>query len=445
MLLRLNEFENGNILITSKESSLSMVSKRSKLQPARGTQDSLPVECNLLRYVEETAFKIVSRYGFGEISTPIFENTEVFARTLGNTSDIVTKEMYTFKDRGKDSVTLRPEGTAGVARAIISNGLIQDLPIKLFYRGPMFRYERPQKGRRRQFQQVGIEIIGASEPQADIETISLGHHLLRELGLSSKTTLEINTLGDPGSRAAYREKLVNYLSNYKANLSEDSLVRLTQNPLRILDSKSQKDQEILTEAPLLKNSLNDQSKKFFDEILSGLDQLSIKYKINDRLVRGLDYYTHTAFEFTSTALGAQNTVLAGGRYDGLINKMGGPEISGIGWAAGVERLILLLDHFPSLERPISVIPITKSLTSRALNLAYQLRQNGFNIDFGYDGNLKKRMKRANKVNSYAAILIGEEELSLNNILIRNMDSGEQLEICIDNLEEYLKKNRDRLQ
>ena len=422
-----------------------MVSNRSKLQPVRGTQDSLPLECNLLRYVEETAFKIACRYGFGEIATPIFEYTEVFSRTLGNSSDIVTKEMYTFEDRGGDSLTLRPEGTAGVARAIISNGMAQDLPTKLFYRGPMFRYERPQKGRRRQFQQVGIEIIGASEPQADIETISLGYHLLKELGLDKKTTLEINTLGDPSSRAAYRGRLVDYLSSYQTSLSDDSLIRLTQNPLRILDSKNQKDQEIVSGAPLLKNSLNDQSRKFFDEILKGLDQLNIKYKLNEKLVRGLDYYTHTAFEFTSSTMGAQNTVLAGGRYDGLIKQMGGDEIPGVGWAAGVERLTLLLDQSPSLDRPISVIPVTNNLTSEALNLAYQLRKKGFNIDLSYTGNLKKRMKRANKVNSYVAILIGEDELSRNKSLIRNMDSGEQVEVCFDNLEEYLKTNSESLQ
>jgi len=422
-----------------------MASNRSKLQPVRGTQDSLPLDCSLLRYVEDTAFQVASRYGFGEIATPIFEYTEVFSRTLGNTSDIVTKEMYTFEDRGGDSLTLRPEGTAGVARSVISNGLTQDMPIKLFYRGPMFRYERPQKGRRRQFQQVGIEIIGASDAQADIETISLGQHFLKELGLDKKTTLEINTLGDLASREIYRESLVSYLSDYQADLSDDSLIRLAQNPLRVLDSKNEKDREIISGAPVLKNSLNDESKKLFDQVLKGLEQLNIKYVINDKLVRGLDYYSHTAFEFTSTALGAQNTVLAGGRYDGLTKQMGGTEIPGIGWAAGVERLTLLLNKTPSLDRPISVIPVSGNLVFKAMKLAHQLRQEGFNIDLGYSGNLKKRMKRANKVNSYTSIIIGEDELSRNKCLIRDMDSGEQNEVDLGNLEQYLRKNKENLQ
>ena len=250
-----------------------MASHNSSFQPVRGTQDILPKENALFRRVEETAFKVARRYGFGEITTPIFEFTEVFARTLGNASDIVTKEMYTFEDRGGDSLTLRPEGTAGVARAFISNGLSQDLPLKLFYRGPMFRYERPQNGRRRQFRQVGVEIIGVADTQADIETISLGQHFLTELGLENRITLELNTLGDTESRANYRKRLVAYLANYKDILSKDSLAKVEKNPLRILDSKNDGDRKIIAEAPLLMDSLNDSSRRFFDDLMDGLRRL----------------------------------------------------------------------------------------------------------------------------------------------------------------------------
>ncbi|MBF0394553.1 MAG: histidine--tRNA ligase, partial [Alphaproteobacteria bacterium] len=312
------------------------------LQPVRGTHDLLPEEARRHRRVEDTAFEIAERYGYGEIATPIFEFTEVFARTLGETSDVVTKEMYTFTDRGGESITLRPEGTAGVARAFISGGLSQHLPLKFFYRGPMFRYERPQKGRLRQFHQVGVEFLGVSDPLADAEVIGLGAHLLDALGLAGRVQLELNSLGDAESRAAYREALVAYLSRFKDALSKESLDRLERNPLRILDSKDEGDRRVVADAPLLGDHLNEASRAFFDGLKRGLDGLGVAYRVNPRLVRGLDYYCHTAFEFTTDALGAQGTVLAGGRYDGLIGQMGGPATPGIGWAAGVERLGMLL-------------------------------------------------------------------------------------------------------
>jgi histidyl-tRNA synthetase len=408
------------------------------LKPVRGTQDILPDESRLYRRVEETAFDVAERYGFGEITTPIFEFTEVFSRTLGDTSDIVTKEMYTFEDKGGDLVTLRPEGTAGVARAFISNGLQQHLPLKLFYRGPMFRYERPQKGRRRQFRQVGIEILGVATPQADIEAISLAATFLGELGLKDNVTLEINSLGDTASRAAYREELVSYLMEHKANLSHDSLERLERNPLRILDSKDEGDREIVANAPRLQDSLNDESQTFFTDVCSGLDKLGIALEHNTKLVRGLDYYCHTAFEFTTNDLGAQGTVLAGGRYDGLIGQMGGPETPGIGWAAGVERLALLLGEGVEPKRPIAVIPIGKEAESEALIVTESLRKKGFRVDLGYSGNLKKRMKRANDGKAVAAILLGEDELARNACNVRDMDSGEQNEVSLENLEDHLK-------
>ncbi len=411
----------------------------SALQPVRGTHDLLPEETRRHRRVEEVAFEIARRYGFGEIATPIFEFTEVFSRTLGETSDVVTKEMYTFADRSGDSITLRPEGTAGVARAFISGGLSQHLPLKLFYRGPMFRHERPQKGRLRQFHQVGLELLGIDSPQADIEVIALGAHILDALGVRDKVTIEINTLGDGESRAAYRGALVAYLSGHKHRLSQESLERLERNPLRVLDSKDEGDRAVVTDAPLFSDYLNETSRGFFDRVLGGLEALGLAATVNPRLVRGLDYYCHTAFEFTTTALGAQGTVLAGGRYDGLIGQMGGPSTPGIGWAAGVERLSMLLDATPPTERPLAVIPLGDE--DAALRLCERLRRAGFTVELGYSGNLKKRLARANKVNARAAVLVGGDELARQAVALRDLDSGEQEEVPLRSLEERLARFR----
>ena len=311
------------------------------LQPARGTQDLLPETARRHRQVSETAREMAALYGFAEISTPIFEFTEVFARPIGEHTDIVSKEMYTFTDRGGEEVTLRPENTAGVVRAVLSNGLTQSTPLKFFYSGPMFRYERPQKGRFRQFHQIGVELLGVATPQADIEVIALGQRILKALGIADRVVLELNTLGDPQSRAAYRTALVQYFSSRRAELSEDSRDRLERNPLRILDSKAREDAPIIAEAPPFDRYLNDSSAEFFGNVRDGLRRLGIAYRLNPRLVRGLDYYTHTVFEFVTTDLGAQGTVLAGGRYDGLVELMGGPAMPGVGWAAGIERLAML--------------------------------------------------------------------------------------------------------
>ena len=407
------------------------------LNPVRGTQDILPEEGRLYRRVEETAFEVAERYGFGEITTPIFEFTEVFSRTLGDTSDIVTKEMYTFEDKGGDQITLRPEGTAGVARAFISNGLQHNLPLKLFYRGPMFRYERPQKGRRRQFRQVGVEILGVATPQADIETISIAQTFLEELGLKDYIKLELNSLGDTDSRSAYCDELVKYLSDHQDKLSKDSLERLDRNPMRILDSKDEGDQAVVVNAPRLQDNLNEASQSFFEDLCEGLTKLGIVFEHNTNLVRGLDYYCHTAFEFKTSDLGAQGTVLAGGRYDGLVGQMGGPETPGIGWAAGVERLSLLLDDGAEAKRPIAVIPVGSKAESEAMVVTEMLRKKGYRVDLGYSGNLKKRMKRANRLNAVAAVLLGEDELTRNVGTLRNMDSGEQKEVSLETLEDHL--------
>ncbi|MGE5476497.1 MAG: histidine--tRNA ligase [Bacteroidales bacterium] len=407
----------------------------SSLQPVRGTHDLLPDDSRRHRHVEETAFSVAKRYGYGEIVTPIFEFTEVFSRTLGETSDVVTKEMYTFT-MGEETLTLRPEGTAGVARAFISGGLAQSLPLKLFYRGPMFRHERPQKGRQRQFHQVGVEFLGVESPLADVEVVSMGWRMLAALGLGDKVQLELNTLGDAESRTAYRDALVAYLNPFQDKLSEDSRNRLHKNPLRVLDSKDEGDKAIVAGAPLIHDCLTPAAKEFFEQVTAGLTALGIPFTVNPKLVRGLDYYCHTAFEFTTTALGAQGTVLAGGRYDGLVGQMGGPATPGIGWAAGVERLSMLVgDAAPAAERPVAVIPMGDAVA--AMVLADRLRGAGIAVELGFSGNMKKRMARANKANARFAVILGEDEAARGAATLRDLDSGAQEEVPLAALEERL--------
>jgi histidyl-tRNA synthetase len=408
----------------------------SALQPVRGTHDILPDEMRRHRHVVDAARRIVALYGFHEMATPIFEFTDVFKRTLGDTSDIVTKEMYSF-ERGGDQLTLRPEATAGVCRAVISGGLAQHAPLKFFYYGPMFRYERPQKGRLRQFHQIDVEIIGIAEPQADIEVIAVGARVLDALGILARTTLEINTLGDSESRTAYRQKLVAYLKGHEAKLSEDSRNRLDRNPLRILDSKDEGDRRVVAEAPLFDDSLTPAARDFFAKVCDGLTKLGIAFTRNQRLVRGLDYYCHTAFEFTTTELGAQSAVLAGGRYDGLIETMGGPSTPGIGWAAGVERLSMLVQNVPAAPRPFVVVPVGPGAEAVTLVLAEKLRRAGLTVELGYRGNVSRRLKAANKLNARVAILIGDEELKRNSATVRDLDSGEQAEVPLEALTDRL--------
>lgn len=407
------------------------------LQPVRGTQDLLPDEMRRHRAVAETARAIAARYGYHEVATPIFEFTEVFSRPIGETTDIVTKEMYTFADRGGEEITLRPEYTAGIVRAIISNGLTQSLPLKFFASGPMFRYERPQKGRFRQFHQIDVELIGVPQAEGDIEVIALGADVLGALGVLTHTVLELNTLGDGRSRQAYREALVGYYGARRAVLSEESLARLERNPLRILDSKDERDKRVNAEAPSFADYLTDDARRFFDVVRAGLDRLGIAHRVSPRLVRGLDYYCHTAFEFVTTDLGAQGTVLGGGRYDGLMGVMGGPETSGVGWAAGIERLAMLIAEPPAPPRPIALVPLGAASEARALVLAQELRRAGFTIDLGYSGNLKRRLQHANKVNARAAVILGEDELARGVAGLRDLDSREQSDVPLTELEDRL--------
>lgn len=414
-----------------------------RLQPVRGTHDILGDKAIRFRTIYNIFRSVAERYGHEEIDTPIFEFTETFKRTLGDTSDVVTKEMYTFEDRGGEQVTLRPEYTAGIARAFISNGLQQVMPCKFYSYGPIFRYERPQKGRMRQFHQMDIEILGVPEAQADIEVLAIASDLLNELGIGDHITLELNSLGDPESRNAYRDALISYFGGYKSKLSEDSLKRLEKNPMRILDSKDEGDRALIENAPRIGDFYNDYTKEFFKEVIGGIEDIGIKYEINDRLVRGLDYYSHTAFEFTTDQLGAQGAVIAGGRYDGLMEMMGGPKTAGIGWAAGMERLAELISEnlLEKSARPVVIAPVGNDAQPMAMKIAHDLRANGIVVDMAYRGNVGKRMKRANKQNASHAVLIGEAEMARNVVMVKNLDQGSQEEITLDKLVTYLTEQR----
>ncbi|MEC9266956.1 histidine--tRNA ligase [Pacificispira sp.] len=405
-----------------------------ELQPVRGTHDLLPDDMRAHRHVSDRARDVAATHGFDEVATPIFEFTNVFARTLGDTSDVVTKEMYTFEDKGGDMLTLRPENTAGVCRAFISNGLAQHAPVKYFYSGPMFRHERPQKGRMRQFHQIGVELIGAPQPLADVEVIACGRAILEALGIADNTVLELNTLGDTDSRQAYRAALVEYFSGHADKLSQESKDRLERNPLRILDSKDEGDRKLVADAPVFSDYLNPESVDFFGTVKEGLDALGIAYRLNTRLVRGLDYYCHTAFEFTTEMLGAQGTVMAGGRYDGLIEQLGGPSTPGVGWAAGIERLSMLVgEQAPAADRPVVVVPMGDAAERQALVSAKVLRDAGIRAEYAFSGNMKKRMKHANKVNAWAALILGDDELARGVAQLKTLDDGEQREVPLDDL------------
>ena len=363
----------------------------------------------------------------------------MFKKTLGESSDIVTKEMYTFKDKGDEEITLRPEGTAGIVRAIISNGLSQEMPFKSFYHGPMFRYERPQKGRLRQFHQIGIELLGTKSEQADIEIIACANNLIKALDIDGSSTLHINSLGNITERKTYIADLLIYLKDFKNKLSTSSIDRFEKNPLRILDSKAEEDIEIVKNAPKLINYLESESKDSFNKVLEGLNNLNITYEINHKLVRGLDYYNNTTFEFITNKLGSQSAILAGGRYDNLMKQMGGPDIPGIGWAAGIERLSLLTTIKEDKRKSVSMIPVGIENNILCINLADELRNKNISIDMAYSGNLKKRLKQANKISADYAIIIGDEEIQNNNAIIRNLETGSQEYIELDKLVKHIEK------
>jgi histidyl-tRNA synthetase len=385
------------------------------------------------RLLIDTARLITARYGFQEMATPIFEFSEVFSRPLGENSDIVTKENYSFSDRGGEMLTLRPENTAGVVRAMISGGLTQSLPLKYFYAGPMFRYERPQKGRMRQFHQIGIEYLGPTDALADAEVISAGARLLAQLGVLDRCVLHLNSLGDADSRTAYRAALVAFLQADESRLSNDSKRRLATNPLRILDSKDPGDREILQSAPKLQDYLNVVSKAHFSALTTALDAAGVIWMFDPLLVRGLDYYCHTAFEFVTDALGTQGTVLGGGRYDGLAEMLGGPAVAGVGWAAGIERLAMLVGAATSRAPKVAVLSTDADADIAAFRLAEMLRDAGIDIDFPTTGSISKKLKKAARANIKLAIILGGDELSKNNVQLRNLADGTQCEVMMNDL------------
>ncbi|GBQ31744.1 histidine--tRNA ligase [Gluconacetobacter sacchari] len=409
----------------------------SSLQPVRGTHDLIGEAQRRHAHVVDTARRIAGLYGFDEWSTPIFEDTRVFARSLGDTSDVVSKEMYSFEDRGGESLTLRPEGTAGVCRALVTNGLTQSLPQKVFYAGPMFRYERPQKGRYRQFHQIGAELIGAAEPLADAEVIAMGRDILKALGIADDAVVELNTLGDIESRAAWRAALIAYFTECRDQLSEDSRARLERNPLRILDSKAPQDRALVAGAPLIGAFLTTDARIFWDDLRSALDLLGVPFRENPGIVRGLDYYGHTTFEFVTGKLGTQGTVLAGGRYDGLVAEMGGPRTPAIGWAGGIERLALLLDDAPKAPRPVAVVPMGEGATGAAVTLLQALRAHGVRAEIAYRGNAKRRLERANRIGATHAVLIGDDEVARGVAQVKALDDGAQAELALDAVAPYL--------
>lgn len=409
-----------------------------KLQPVRGTKDLYGSSISNFNYIINLARKISQLYGFSEMLTPIFEFSEIFERNLGESSDIISKEVYKFPDRGGNFLTLRPEFTAGIIRAFISNGdLQQALPQKFFSYGPVFRYDRPQKGRQRQFHQINFETIGLDSFFSDVESIALAVQILDQLKILDKTVLQINSLGCEITKQKYQEALSSYFKKYKNDLSDDSKNRLEKNPLRILDSKDPRDINLIGCAPQISNYYHSDSQKRLDKLFESLSNLKISYQLNSRLVRGLDYYTGLVFEFVTNDLGAQNAVLAGGRYDKLISRMGGPNLPAIGFAAGIERLVLLNSFIDNLSYPISVIYVEQDQQNYAFKLVSELRKAGFYIEISYDSNMKKQMKKAGQINSRLAIIIGNEEIINNSLTVKNFTNGQEEKVSYKAINDYL--------
>lgn len=411
--------------------------KSGKLQPLRGTRDLLPESFAVHEHIIGTAGRIGTLYGYKPMSTPIIEYAKVFDRTLGDVSDIVSKEMYSFSDKSGEMIALRPEFTAGIVRAALFNGLQQQLPLKFFSYGPVFRYDRPQSGRQRQFHQVNFEYIGANGVHSDAETIKLAVDVLEALNILPATILEINSLGCTESKDSYEKKLLEYFSSYKDLLSELSLKRLYKNPLRILDSKEEEDRQLIANAPVISESYTDRAKKYFAAVLDTLELLGVKYIVNQKLVRGLDYYCHTAFEFTTNKLGSQSTVLAGGRYDGLTKIMGGPEIPAIGFAGGIERLALLKEFNLEKVRPLFVMPIAEHNIPAGLLLTDKLRQLSKTtpIISILNGKMSKRIQTALENNAKYIVFIGDAEETEGNFKLKNLDAKQEFLVTFEQLAE----------
>ena len=402
------------------------------VQPVRGTQSLLGEDADRLAKVVETFERVRCLYGFRRVEVPTIEFSAVFSRTIGETTDVVSKEMYSFEDRGGERITLRPEFTAGICRAYLSEGWQQFAPIKVASHGSAFRYERPQKGRFREFHQLDAEIIGAGEPQADVELLAFADQLLKELGIEG-TVLKLNTLGDPATRAAWRDALHEHFRGHASKLSHDSQARLERNPLRILDSKAHEDWPLIDSAPTIDEFLTGEAADFFGKVTTGLDAAGICWERAPRLVRGLDYYRHTAFEFVTDRLGSQGTVLAGGRYDGLMEALGGPHTPAVGWAAGIERLAMMIEApVPSKPRAV-IVPIGEAAETAGQRLLADLRRRGIAADMAYRGNMKKRLGRASDAGAAYVLIIGDDELQRGQAQLKDLASGEQRSVALDDV------------
>ncbi len=432
----------------------------SKIQSPRGCPDIFPEDVMKRHFIINSARVLARSYGFKEHETPIFEHSEVFAKNLGENTDIVSKEMYSFTDKGGEGFTLRPEATASMARLFISHKLFREIPYKVFYQGPMFRHERPQMGRQRQFTQIGVENLGLRDPKIDAETIELGYRLLMHLNPDQKWQVQINCIGTNEDRESYKKVLVEFLQARAAELSEESQKRLLTNPLRILDSKSESDQQILNQAPSIEDFINPTSQKEFSEIKTLLEVLNVPFKVNTRLVRGLDYYNDTVFEIINTSLGAQNAVVAGGRYDTLIKNMGGPDCPSFGWAAGVERLSLLTttpeQHYPKIgvvdmdhSDDKYLMQVTKALrdldssftshsptTDLSLKDEALVQNETIEIFWSSTGNFSKQMKKCEAHGCQFVIIYGPNEIQKNAVQIKNMGTGEQVESNLSKLNKF---------
>ena len=414
-----------------------------KLQKPKGTQDILPQESAKWQYVEDFARKTFRKYNYGEIRTPIFEHYEVISRSVGDTTDIVTKEMYDFYDKGDRHITLRPEGTAPVVRSYVENKLFApevQKPVKVYYMGSMFRYERPQAGRLREFHQIGAECFGSSNPATDVEMIAMAAQFFKDIGITN-VSLELNSLGNPESRAAYRQALIDYLTPLKPSLSADSQRRLEENPLRVLDSKEPEDKAAVEGAPSILDYLDEESSNYFAAVRSMLETLQIPYVINTNMVRGLDYYNHTIFEFTTEVAGSQLTICAGGRYDGLVAYFGGPETPGVGFGMGLERLLLVLDK-QGVELPIEtaldvyVAVLGAGANGRALELVQALRAQGFAAERDYlDRKLKAQFKSADIFKAKTLITLGESEVESGQVTVKNNHNREEITVSLDQIQE----------
>jgi histidyl-tRNA synthetase len=409
------------------------------IQAIKGVKDLLPADMPAWQFLEKTARELFEDFGFSEIRVPIFEYTELFARSIGTSTDIVEKEMYTFEDRDGKKITLRPEGTAGVVRAFIEHKLYADSQlVKLYYEGPMFRHERPQKGRYRQFYQIGAEALGIDHPHVDIEMLAMLHALFTRLGITG-LTLQVNSLGDNACRGAYRETLKKYLEAKLPTLCSDCQRRYETNPLRVLDCKVDADK--FGDSPVMLDHLCGPCKTHFETVENGLKKLGIPFEVNPRLVRGLDYYTRTTFELVMGHLGAQNTVAAGGRYDGLVQEIGGPATPGIGFALGVERAVSLMDssNLLPLRPALFIAALGPDAVAFTLPLVYTLKSSGIRVDTDYTGgSLKSQMKKADKSGALHTLIIGEQEIQSQSAVLRNMQTKEQIPVSLSKVVEELK-------